>query len=163
MEDLYYNLAQEEFSKGRKILLWILAILLSIVTLVVIYMKYVKYDPNTTIGLIITLGLITSFLFLIAILSTARRKEHFFRVDSETISYHYGLLFPSHHTYKWEEIKHLYFPPHSKKTTLILQDGKVIHINLTWVEKNKSRNIRKHIFYSAKNKGVQIQKTNYKK
>lgn len=163
MDDLYYDLAKEEFSKGRKILVWILAILVSIVTLVVVYLKYVKFDPNTTLGLIVTLSIITVFLYLIAILSTVRRKEHFFRVDKDIISYRFGLMFQSHHTYKWSEIKRIYFPPHSKKTTLVLQDNKVIHINLTWVEKNKSRNIRKHIFYSAKNRGISIQKTQYKK
>ncbi|MDX2414527.1 MAG: hypothetical protein QNK33_04990 [Bacteroidales bacterium] len=163
MEDLYFNLAKEEFSKGRKILLWFMAIATTIVTLVIVYLKYIKHDTNATIGLAITLTLITIFFYMIAILSTIKKKEHFFKVDNNTISYHYGLMFQSHHTYNWNEVKKLYVPPHSKNITLLLKNGNIVGINLTWIEKNKSRMIRKHIFYSAKTKGIEIHKSNYKK
>lgn len=163
MEDLYFNLAKEEFSKGRKILLWFMAIAATIVTLTDIYLKFVKLNSNATIGLTVTLALATSFLYLIAILASVKRKEHFFKVDREIISYHYGLMFQKHHSYSWNEVQKLFVPPHSKNATLVLKDGKVVRINLTWVEKNKARMIRKHIFYSAKNKGIEILKTHYKK
>ncbi len=163
MEDLNFNLAKEEFSKGLKILLWVIAISTTIVTLVVVYLMFIKHDVNTTIGLAITLALITIFFYMIAILSSIKKKEHFFKVDNNTISYHYGLMFQSHHTYNWNEVLKLYVPPRSKNITLVLKNGTIVGINLTWIEKNKSRMIRKHIFYSAKTKGIEIQKSNYKK
>lgn len=163
MEDLYFNLSKEEFSKGRKILLWVISIAATAVTLFVIYLKFVMFDPNATLGLLIVLVGTTAFFYLIAILATAKRKEHFFKIDSELISYRYGLMFQKQHSYQWSDIKEVYFPPHSKKTAIILNNGKVVGINLTWIERNKSRMIRKHIFYTAKSKGLALYKTNYKK
>lgn len=163
MEDLYFNLSKEEFSKGRKILLWIISIAATAVTLFVIYLRFVIFDPNATLGLLVVLAGTTTFFYLIAILATAKRKEHFFKINNELISYRYGLMFQKQQSYNWSDIKEVYFPPHSKKTALVLNDGKVVIINLTWIENNKSRMIRKHIFYTAKSKGLTLHKTNYKK
>lgn len=163
MDDLYFNLAKEEFSKSRKILLWVIAIIAGSISIWASYLMFYKHDTYATLGLTVSLYLVTIFLFLIAILSTKKRKEHFFKVDNETISYHYGLLFPAHHTYTWKEIKKIFIPPHSKNATLLLDNDKAVHINLTWVEKNKSRMIRKHIFYTAKNMGKEVIKKHYKK
>ncbi len=163
MDDLYFNLATEEFSKSRKILIWVIAIIAALVSVWNSYLMFFKHDTYSTLGLNLSLYVITIFLFLIAILATKKRKEHFFKVDKETISYHYGLIFPSHKSFLWTEIKKVFMPPHSKNTVLILKDDKSVLINLTWVEKNKSRNIRKHIYYSAKEKGIEICKAHYKK
>jgi len=163
MDDLYCNLASEEFSKSRKILIWVLALIALAVSVWDSYLKFFKHDTYSAFGLTITLYIVTIFMFTIAILSTKKRKEHFFKVNEEVISYHYGLLFPSHHTYSWPEIKKIFVPPHSKNTILMLKDNKVIHINLTWVERNKARIIRKHIFYTGRDKGIEIVKGHYKK
>ena len=163
MDDLYFNLASEEFSKPRKILIWVIAMITLAVSLWDSYIKFFKHDNVSDLGLTITLYLVTAFMFMIAILATMKRKEHFFKVDNEEISYHYGLLFPSHHSYSWPEIKKIFVPPHSKNTILVLKDNKVIHINLTWVERNKARMIRKHIFYTGRDKGIEIVKGHYKK
>lgn len=135
MDDLYFNLASEEFSKSRKILIWIIAILTALVAAWDSYLKFFKHDASADLGLTFTLYGITIFLFSIAILATIKRKEHFFKVDREKISYHYGLIFPSHKTFEWSEIKKVYMPPHSKNAVLILHNDKDVHINLTWVEK----------------------------
>lgn len=163
MEDLYFNLAKEEFSKGRKIILWFMAVAATVVTFVDVYLKFIKHDTTATIGLTITLGITTAFFYLIAILSSVKKKEHFFKVNKEDISYHYGLMFQTHHIYKWKEVQKLYVPPRSKNITMLLKDGKAVKINLNWIEKNKSRMIIKHLFYSAKYKGIEIAKTHYKK
>jgi hypothetical protein len=163
MDDLYFNLASEEFSKSRKILIWIIAVLTALVAAWDSYLKFFKHDASADLGLTFTLYVITIFLFSIAILSTKKRKEHFFKVDKEQISYHYGLLFPSHRSYLWSDVREVYLPPHSKNTVLILTNDKPVHINLTWVERNKSRIIRKHIYYLAKEKGIGIFKKHYKK
>ena len=130
---------------------------------VFIYLKFIIFDPSVSLGLVIVLCAITAFFYLIAILATAKRKEHFFQVSNEIISYRYGLMFQKHHTYEWSNIKELYFPPHSKKTVFVLNDNSVVEINLTWIERNKARMIRKNIFYTAKSKGLTLYKTNYKK
>lgn len=163
MDDLYFNLASEEFSKPRKILIWIIAILTALVAAWDSYLKFFKHDTSADLGLTFSLYVITIFLFTIAILATKKRKEHFFKVDRENISYHYGLIFPSHRSYKWAEIRKVYMPPRSKNTVLILNNDKPVHINLTWVERNKSRIIRKHIYFSAKERGIEILKKEYKK
>lgn len=163
MDDLYFNLASEEFSKSRKILIWIIAIITLLFSLWVSYLLFFTNDEQATKGLAITLYLVTAFMFMIAFLATKKRKEHFFKVDNEVIAYHYGLLFPSYHSYSWPEINKIYVPPHSKNTILILNNGKVVHINLTWVEKNKARIIRKHVFYTGRDKGIEIVKGHYKK
>lgn len=163
MDDLYFNLASEEFSKSRKILIWVIAIGTLLVSLWDSYLKFFKHDNYADLSLTLTLYLITFFMFTVAILATLKRKEHFFKVDQELISYRYGLLFPSHKTHYWPDIKKVYVPPHSKNIIIEARDGKVVHINLTWVEKNKSRIIRKHIFYTARDKGIDIIKAQYKK
>lgn len=163
MDDLYFNLASEEFSKSRKILIWIIAILAALMTAWDSYLKFFKHDTYADLGLTFSLYGVTIFLFAIAILSTKKRKEHFFKIDRENISYHYGLIFPSHRSYAWTEIKKVYMPTHSKNTVLILNNDKPVHINLTWVERNKSRIIRKHIYYTAKERGIDLIKKHYKK
>lgn len=163
MDDLYFNLASEEFSKSRKILIWVMAIMAVLISAWDSYLKFFKHDTYSTFGLTITLYVVTIFLFTIAILSSKKKKEHFFKVNKEIISYHYGLFVPTQRSFVWTDINMVYMPPHSKNSVLILNDGKSIHINLTWVEKNKARIIRKHIYYTAKEKGIEIRKAHYKK
>ena len=163
MDDLYFDLAKEEFSKGRKILIILMAAAALIITMWDSYIRFFKHNVYSTLSLTITLYLVTAFLIMIAVLATKKRKEHFFKIDNNVLSFHYGLLFPSHHTYNWNEIDKIYVPPHSKNATVLLRSGKAVHINLTWIEKNKSRIIRKHIFYTAKAKGIDIAKMHYKK
>jgi len=163
MDDLYYNLSKEEFSKGRKTLLWIIASLFAMIGLWDLYLKIFKHDTNTSFGLTVVLFTISGFIFFVALLATMKRKEHFFKVDNEIISYHFGLLFPTHHTYRWEDIDKIYMPSQQKTTTLVLKDGHVIHINLTWIEKNKSRLIRRHIYYAAKRRNIDVLKKHMKK
>ncbi|HUS85756.1 MAG TPA: hypothetical protein VMW76_00830 [Bacteroidales bacterium] len=163
MDDLYFKLSQEEFSKGRKILLWIAASLFALIGFWDLYLKIFKHDSNASFGLTIVLFSISGFIFFIAFLASLKHKEHFFKVDNEIISYYFGLFFPSHHTYKWEEIDRIYMPPHQKTTILVLKDGRTIRINLTWVEKNKSRMIIRHIYYAAKQRDIDVLKKHIKK
>ncbi len=163
MEDLYFNLSTEEFSKGRKILVWVVACLSTAVAFWDLYLELVKHDSNTTFGLTATLLLISAFLITIAILSTSKRKSHFFKVDSETISFQYGLIFPSHRTFRWDDIERIFLPPHKKDAILEFKDGNTYEINLTWIEKNKSRLIRRHIYYTAMNKKIEVLKKEKRK
>jgi hypothetical protein len=163
MEDLYFNLASEEFSKPRKILIWIVAFITLLLSMWISYLKFFKQDSSADMGLTLTLYAITLFMFSLAILATIKRKEHYFKVDDEIISYRYGLIFPTQKTHLWTNIKKIYVPPHSKNTSLELKDKKIVHINLTWVERNKARIIRKHIFYNGRDKGIEIAKSHYKK
>jgi len=156
MEDLNFNLSQEEFSKGRKILLWILATFFTGIGLWDLYLKIFKHDSYAKITLTVILLVLGAFVYFIAALATMKRKQHHFIVDNNHIDYRYGLLFTTHHNYKWDDIEIVYMPPHTKKTILELKNGHKTHINLTWIERNKSRIIRKHIYYSAKARGIKI-------
>jgi len=156
MEDLNFNLSQEEFSKGRKIILWVSGSFFIIIGLWDLYMKLFTQNTSANYAVAIILLILGGFIYFIATLATMKRKAHHFIIDSEHIDYRYGLLFPTHHNYKWDDIETVYMPPHTKKTILELKSGHKTHINLTWVEKNKSRMIRKHIYYSANGRGINI-------
>ena len=163
MEDLYYNLSKEEFSKGRKILIWLFASLITISGLWNLLLKILgnkNYSGLTISVILLTIG---AFLFFVAILATVKRKEHFFRVNNKVIAYRFGLIFPSSRSFNWEEVKSIYFPPHSKKAILVMQNGNIITINLTWIEKNKSRLIIKHLYYTGQKKAKEIYRKNIKK
>ena len=162
MEDLYFNLSKEEFSKGRKILIWIFASLITIAGGWGLYLKIFKnYDANS--GVSIVLLVVGAFLYFIALLATVKRKSHFFTVNNDIISYRYGLIFPTSHSYHWEDIKAIYFPPHTKKTTLVMHNGNIVNINLTWIEKNRSRLIIKHLYYTGQKKSKEIFRKHMKK
>lgn len=163
MEDLYYNLAKEEFSKGRKILIWIFASLMTLAGGWNLYLMFYKSTDYSNPVISIVLLCIGAFLYFIAILSSIKRESHFFKVDNDTISYRYGLLFPTSRTYNWEEIKTIYFPPHTKKVILVMHNGNIVNINLTWIEKNKSRLIIKHLYFSGMKRSKEIFRSQMKK
>ena len=156
MEDLSINLSKNEFSTGRKILLWIVATLFLGIGIWDLYLNLVKHDTSVNAGLTVVLFTISVFMYFIALLATLKRKEHYFKITNNSISYRYGLLFPKHHDHSWEKIEKVRIPKDAKKTILVLKTGKDEHINLTWVEKNNARIIRRHIYYSAKKRSIPI-------
>ena len=62
------------------------------------------------------------------------------------------------HSFKWTDIKEIIMPHKEKKVMLIFKDSSSFVINLTWIEKKKSSHIRKHIFYAAKEKNINVVK-----
>lgn len=158
MENLHYNLSEEEFSKGRKILLWGFSVLFFLAGLYVLFISLVlarKSMPAilaaAPLGISMVVGVIAAF-------ASIKRKDMFFTVDDEKIEFRYGLAKARKHSFKWIDVSELIMPQKQKKAKLLLKDGSSFVINLTWLQRKKSSIIRKHIYLQAREKGLLIKK-----
>lgn len=156
MEDLRLNLSKNEFSKARKILLWVLASLFALGGAWDLYLKLIKHDYSAQIGLTVILFAISGFIFFIAVLASVTRKDHYFKVDNDHISYRYGLIFARQHSYNWSEIKNIIMRYKERKAILVLENGKQETINLNWVKRTNSTTILKHIYYLSKKLNIPV-------
>lgn len=159
MDDLYFNLSEMEFSKGRKIILWIFGTIFILTGLWDLFLKIFKHNNMANMGLTITALAIGCFVYLIAILASSRKQENFFKVDSNAISYRFGLIAPSLIQIDWNNISAISMPAHQKNIFIDQKSGETIKIKLTWIEKNKSRLIRRHIYYVAKQRNIEVLKS----
>jgi hypothetical protein len=164
MKDLYYNLSEEEFSKGRKNLLWIFSALFFIAGIWVILQNLV-FGHKQTIPLILasapfSISLVVGF---IAILSSVKRKDQYFAINSEKLEFRYGILSAKKYSFNWSEIIELVMPHKQKKALLQFRDGSSYTIDLTWLQKKKSSLIRKHLYQAAWEKKLKISKVMYLK
>ncbi len=158
MEKLYYNLSEEEFSKGRKILLWIFASLFFLAGIYVLIVSLVlghKSIPAILSAAPFGISLIVS---LIATLATIKRKDLFFLIDDDKIEFRYGFFSPKKHSFSWADVKELVMPHKQKKVMLVFKDGSAFVIDLTWLQKKKTSLIRKHIFHAAREKDLKVEK-----
>jgi hypothetical protein len=156
MENLYFNLSEEEFSKGRKILLWSFAALFLSGGAYILVVNLVLGHKNIPLFIaLITFG-ISLFVSVIATLASIKRKDLFFLVDNEKIEFRFGLLNPKKHSFNWVDIKEVIIPQKQKKTLLRLNDGSSFLINLNWLHRKKSSLIRKHIYQKAKDKNLTL-------
>ena len=110
MEKMYYNLSEEEFSKGRKILLWIFVALFFLGGLIVLLAGPVfgfhEIKPSFSLapfGISLIVGIISAF-------ATIKRKDLFFLIDEDKIEFRYGLIRPKKYTFLWENIKEMVMP-----------------------------------------------------
>lgn len=163
MEDLYLNLSEHEFSKGRKALLWIFGSIFILIGFWDLYLKIFKLDSFASTEVTIVSFSIGILVYILALLASSKRKEHYFKVDSNTISYRFGLIAPAHKKIDWKDVKAIYVPKKQKNAIVSLNSGAIININLSWVEKNKSRRIRKYIYHLAKEKSIETHKKHPKK
>jgi len=161
MENLYYNLSEEEFSKGRKLLLWIFCGLFFIGGLIILSQSLIfgqkSIHPVFSVapfGISIVVGIIAAF-------ATIKRSDLFFSIDDVKIEFRYGVLKPKKYTFKWEDITELVMPHKQKKVVLHLKDQTSYIINLTWLQKKKSSHIRKHIYHAARQKNLNVIKVNH--
>lgn len=158
MESINYNLSEEEFSKGRKILLWTftglffiggIGVLLASPLLGIHHIKPVF--SIAPFGITFIVGIISAF-------ATIKRKDHFFMIDDDKIEFRYGLFNPKKYSFLWADIKELVMPHKEKKVMLRFKNGSSYVINLTWLQKKKSHLIRKHLFNTAKYKDMEVKK-----
>jgi hypothetical protein len=159
MENLYYKLAEEQFSRGRKILLWIFASMFFLAGMGIIFLNVIFHDKSIGISLSAAPFGISLVVGIIAIMASSSKKDHFFSIDDTKIEFKDGLFKAVTNTIVWDNIKEVHFPHKQKKVKLILKDGTDLVINLIWIEKKKSAHIRKHLFYVAKEKNIDIIKT----
>jgi hypothetical protein len=160
MENLYYNLSQEEFSTGRKLLLWGFAGLFFLAGVYVLLISLVFGHKSITPVLSIAPFGISIVVSIIAALATIKRKDLFFLIDNDKIEFRYGIFKPARHLFKWIDIKELVMPHKQKKAKLLFKDGSSFVINLNWLQKKKAGLIRKHIFYAAREKDLKVVKVN---
>jgi hypothetical protein len=158
MENLFYNLSEEEFSKGRKILLWIFVGLFFLAGVFVLIQSPVF--GHTSIHPILSVAPfgISLVVSVIATLATIKRKDLFFSVDDEKIEFRYGIIKPKKHSFKWIDIKLLVMPHKQRKVMLIFKDESSFIIDLSWLQRKKATHIRKHIYHAAKQKNLNINK-----
>ncbi len=159
MENLYYNLSEHEFSKGRKILLWGFSLLFFIAGLGVIVLNVFMHDETIHLSLSSAPFGISIIVAIIASFATFSRKDHYFIIDDDKLEFKYGMMNPVKHSFPWNNITEIYFPHREKKVKIRLKDNSFYVINLTWIEKKKSSHIRKHIFYGASEKKINIIKS----
>jgi len=160
MDNLYYNLSEEEFSKGRKILLWGFAGLFFLAGVYVLLISLVFGHKSITAVLSLAPFGISLVVSLIAAFATIKRKDLFFLIDNDKIEFRYGVFKPKKHLFKWVDIKELIMPHKQKKAKLLFKDGSSFVIDLTYLQKKKAGLIRKHIFYAAREKDLNVIKVN---
>ncbi|HBH83160.1 MAG: hypothetical protein A2X05_17475 [Bacteroidetes bacterium GWE2_41_25] len=154
MDQLFYNLSEEEFTKGRKVLLWIFAFLFLIAGLYVLtaapIFGHLSIHPILSVA---PFG-ISFVVLIIALLATIKRKDLFFLIDEGKIEFRYGIFRPKRHSFKWTEIKEMVFPSKQRKIKLILNDGTSYVIELSYIQRKKSTIIRQHIYHAAHHNGI---------
>ena len=158
MEKLHYNLSEEEFSKGRKILLWIFAGVFFLGGIYVLAQSVIFDRVSIPPTLSIAPFGISLIVSLTALLATIKRKDLFFLVNDEKIEFRYGIINPKLKSFLWDDIKELTMPQKQRKIKIIFKDGASFIINLLWLQKKKSNIIRKHIYYTAKDKSLTVNK-----
>jgi hypothetical protein len=156
MEKLFYNLSEEEFTKGRKLLLWGFAILFFLAGCWVLISSLLL--GHTSIPAILATAPfgISLVVSVIAALATIKRKDLFFLIDDDKIEFRYGLLRPKKHLFRWIDVKDLIMPHKQKKALLRFNDGTSFVIDLTYLQGKKAGLIRKHIYYAAKARNLNV-------
>ena len=156
MENLYYSLSEEEFSKGRKILLWGFATLFFLAVLYVLFVSLILGQKSIAPVLSVAPFGISLVVFIIAGVATFKGTNLFFSIDSDKIEYKFGVFKPKTHSFKWIDIKELIMPRRQKKIKLIFKDESSFIIDLTWIQRKKSSKIRNHMFHVAREKDLNV-------
>jgi len=155
MEELYYNLSEEEFSKGRKALLWVFASLFFIAGSYMLFASLVLGHKGILPISLVPYG-ISVVVFTIAIFATIKRNDLFFLITDEKIEFRYGIVNAKKQSFKWTEITEIVVPQRQKKMMLRFRNGSSFVINLTWLKKEKGSRIKKHLYHAAREKNLQI-------
>ncbi|HLP73473.1 MAG TPA: hypothetical protein VK155_11265 [Bacteroidales bacterium] len=158
MDNLYYNLSEEEFSTGRKVLLWSFAGFFLIGGIAVLFVSLVMGHKSIKPTLSLAPFGICLAATAVAIMATTKRKNQFFNIDGEKLEFRYGMLKPSARKIMWNDINEVVIPHRQKKALLKFKDGGSYIIDLTWIQKKKSSHIRRHLFQTAAEKRLRITK-----
>lgn len=156
MENLFYDLSEEEFSRERKILLWVFVALFFAGGIYVAMLSPVFGVHHIKPVLSLAPFGISIIVGIIALLATVKRKGMYFVVDDEKIEFNFGFIKPQKSTYMWIDLKELVFPHKEKKIKIIKTDGSSSVINLNWIQRKKSSIIKRHIYYTARHKELNI-------
>jgi hypothetical protein len=156
MEKLFYDLSEQEFSSGRKVLLWIFSGVFFLAGAGIIYMNVIQHDLSIHITFCIPPFGIGIFTGIIAFMATSKKKDHYFLMDNDKIEYRFGLFKPVKITHNWVDIKEIVMPHKERKVLLRYKNNNDHIVNLNWLERKKTHFIRRHFFYAAKEKNISI-------
>jgi hypothetical protein len=156
MEKLFFDLSESEFSKGRKILVWVFSAVFFLAGCGIIYMTAVLHDKSIHISFAIAPFGICIFTAIVAYMATSKKKDHYFVMDNEKVEYRFGLFRPVKFTHKWDDVKEIRIPHKEKKVMLIYKDNSEHIINLTWIEKKKAHFARRHFYYASREKHIDL-------
>lgn len=160
MESLNINLSEKEFSKGSKTLLWSFSALFFLAGVYILFVSLVLDHKSIPAILSVAPFGISLVVSIIASFATFKGTDNFFLIDKDKIEYKYGFLKPVDHLFHWSDVVGLVMPSRQKKVLLKFKDGSSFIINLTWIQKEKSSSIRKHIFHVAREKDLPVTKVN---
>jgi hypothetical protein len=160
MDKLFYNLSEEEFSKGRKGLLWGFAGLFFLAGLYVLFASLVLGHKSIPAVLSVAPFGISLIVTVIAAFATVKRKDLFFLVDNEKIEFRYGVFKPKKHSFSWSDVKDLVMPHKQNKILLRMKDNSSFLIDLSYLQRKKSSIIRKHIYHAARERDLEVLKVN---
>lgn len=158
MERIYFNLSEEEFTKGRKILIWVVAILFIIGGIYVAMLSPVfgKHSVSPLLSIApFGIGLIIS---AVAAFATIKRKNQFFLIDDDKVEFRYGMIRPVKNSFIWSDISKLVIPHKDRKAKFIFVNSSSYVINLTYIQRKKASLIRKHLFQAAREKNKEVLK-----
>lgn len=156
MEKLYFNLSEEEFTKGRKLLLWGFAVLFFLAGLWVLISSLLLGHKSIPAVLATAPFGISLIVSVIAAFATIKRKDLFFLIDDDKIEFRYGILKPTKHSFMWTDVKELVMPHKQKKALLRFNNGTSFVIDLTYLQGKKAGAIRKHIYLAARQKNLNV-------
>ncbi len=156
MEKLYYNLSEEEFTKGRKILIWIFfgAFFLGGVYVALIGPLFGVYSVKPILSLA-PFG-ISLIVGLVAAYATIKRKDLFFLIDNDKIEFRYGVFNPKRYSFNLSDMKEFVMPHRERKIKVLFKDGTSFIINLTWIQRKKAILIRKNFYQIAKERNINV-------
>ena len=156
MEQLYFNLSEEEFTKERKVLLWVFASLFFLGGIYVVTASpmfgHESIPPIMALAPFGVCFIITTF----AVLSSVKRKDLFFLVDYGKIEFRFGVLTAKRRSFQWSNISSIVMPHKQRKIKLNFIDGASAVIDLTYLQHKKSTLIKQHIYRFAEEKGIKI-------
>jgi len=161
MENQHYDLAEAEFSKEGKVILWIVAAFFLLTAVFILFRVFVLGNKDITATFVfVPLG-ISLFVSLIAYYATAKRKDLYFNIEDDKIEFRFGIINPKVKLFKWADIKELVVPSKQKRVKLNFNDGGFFIINLNWIEKKKSISIIKNIYKMSLEKNIKITKVKF--
>lgn len=158
MENLYYNLSKDEFSRSKKILLWSFCGFFFCIGIYILVVGLVIGKASMTPELSLAPFGISLAVAAVASLATFKGTDLFFLIDDDKIEFRYGLIKPRRHLFKWVDIREIAMPSRQRKARLFLKDGSSYVINFTWIEGKKSSIIKKHLYHAARAKYLNVQR-----
>lgn len=156
MDKLYYNLSEEEFTNGRKYLIWGFAVFFFLGGIYVLFVSLVLGHKSIPAVLSLAPFGISFIVFIIALFATVKRVDMFFLIDDERIEFRYGVFKPKKYSFNWIDVKNLVMPHKQRMAKLQFKDGSSFIINLNYLQRKKSSIIRKHIYHVARSKDLEV-------